>query len=46
MPTGDAFLSSPVGIKERFAALPEADRWRLMELLGPARSFSLILARA
>lgn len=35
----------PPALKQRFAALPEADQWRLMELLGPTRSFSLILAR-
>jgi len=35
----------PPSLRERFAALDEWDRWRFMELVGPARSFSMILSK-
>lgn len=36
----------PLNLQKRFQKLDQWDQWRLMELLGPDRSFSLLLTKA
>jgi hypothetical protein len=35
----------PPSLRERFETLSSWDQWRFMELMGPARSFSMILRK-